>query len=77
MDAEMIYQQVCHVCHATGAGGAPLMTAQDWGGRLDKSQSELIQSVIDGLGAMPPRAGRPDLTDEQIEVTVAYMLEQL
>lgn len=77
LDAEMIYSQVCQVCHQTGAGGAPLMTAEDWGGRLDKDESELISSVINGLGAMPPRAGRPDLTDEQIEVTVEYMLDML
>lgn len=77
LDGEMIFEQVCQVCHTTGAGGAPLMTAQAWAGRVDKGEAELAQSVINGLGAMPPRAGRPDLTDEQIEVTVAYILGQV
>lgn len=77
LDGEMIFEQVCHVCHSTGAGGAPLMNADAWADRIGKGRDELISSVITGLGAMPPRAGRPDLTDEQIAATVDYILEQV
>lgn len=77
LDGEMIYQQVCQVCHVTGAGDAPLMTPEAWADRIGKGRDELVASVINGLGAMPPKAGRPDLTEEQIEATVEYMLEQV
>lgn len=77
LDGEMIFQQVCFVCHETGAGGAPLMNADAWADRVGKGRDELISSVINGLGAMPPKAGRPDLTEEQIAATVDYILEQV
>ena len=36
----------------------------------------MIAAVIDGKGAMPPRAGRANLTDTEIADAVAYMVQQ-
>ena len=77
LDGGLIYEQACATCHAMGVAGAPEMTASAWAGRLDKGKDVLIANAISGIGAMPPRGGRRDLSDEQIEVSVAYMLDML
>jgi len=77
LDGQLIYDRACGTCHESGAGGAPLMTASAWAGRLDKGRDELIANAINGIGAMPPRGGRMDLSDEQIEVSVDFMLDML
>ena len=77
LDGQLIYDRACGTCHESGAGGAPLMTASAWAGRLEKGKDELVANAITGIGAMPPRGGRRDLTDEQIEVSVAFMLDML
>ncbi|MGY6587957.1 MAG: c-type cytochrome [Wenzhouxiangella sp.] len=77
LDGGLIYERACASCHEVGAAGAPLMVASAWGDRLDKGMDELVANAINGIGAMPPRGGRRDLSDEQIEVSVAYMLDML
>jgi cytochrome c5 len=77
LDGGLIYEQACATCHGMGVAGAPEMTASAWAGRLDKGKDELIASAINGLGAMPPRGGRRDLSDEQIEASVTHMLDML
>ncbi len=77
LDGELIYDRVCGTCHEVGAAGAPLMMASAWEGRLDKGTDQLVANAISGIGAMPPRAGRQDLSDEQIEASVEYMLGML
>lgn len=76
-DGEMIYGRVCAACHDSGAAGAPTLEAAAWGDRLDKGREELVASAINGLGAMPPRGGRSDLSDEQVGASVDYMLDQV
>ncbi len=76
-DGGMIYERVCAACHDAGVAGAPTLTRDTWGDRLDKDRSDLIASVINGLGAMPPRAGRNDLSDEQVAASVDYMLDRI
>jgi cytochrome c5 len=77
LDGNLIYERACASCHDGGVAGAPRMVANDWAGRLEKGMDELVANAITGIGAMPPRGGRRDLSDEQIEVSVAYMLDML
>ncbi len=77
LDGELIYERACASCHVSGAAGAPLMVASDWVGRLEQGMDTLVANAINGIGAMPPRGGRMDLTDEQIEVSVAFMVDML
>ncbi len=77
LDGELIYEQACASCHVSGAAGAPEMVASAWVGRVEKGKEQLVANAINGIGAMPARAGRRDLTDEQIEVSVTYMLDML
>jgi len=73
LDGEMIYQTVCFACHGTGAAGAPKLEAAAWTDRMAAGMDALIASGIAGKGAMPPKGGRPDLSDEQMKVTVEFM----
>ena len=77
LDAQLIYQRVCSACHDSGALGAPMLVADQWAGRVEQGEDVLIHNVINGIRAKPPRGGRMDLTDEQIKVTVAYILDRL
>jgi len=70
-----IYQNLCTSCHAGGLLGAP--TTGDtaaWADRLAEGLEANIASVINGLGAMPPRGGGTDLTDTEVERAVVYLL---
>ena len=75
LDGEMLYTSVCSVCHTTGAAGAPIPGSPEWATRAQKGQDALVQSAINGLNAMPPRGGRADLSDEQIQASIEFMLK--
>lgn len=77
LDGGLIYDRACASCHEAGAAGAPEMVASAWSDRIEKGKDQLVANAINGIGAMPPRGGRRDLTDEQIEVSVTYMLDML
>ena len=80
-DGKMIYDNVCTACHSTGAGGSPKLEVAAWAGRTEKGIDELVKQASDGfqgsLGFMPAKGGRTDLSDEQVKVTVQYMLDNL
>lgn len=76
-DGEMIYNNVCQACHMSGAAGAPQLVADQWSDRLDKGEDALVSSAINGIGAMPAKGGRSDLSDEQVRASVEYMLGQI
>lgn len=76
-DGEMIYNNVCQVCHMAGAAGAPKLVASDWADRLQKGTDTLVSNAINGINAMPAKGGRSDLTDEQVRAAVEYMLGQV
>jgi len=72
-DGKMIYDNVCAACHNTGAAGAPKLEASAWTDRMAGGIEGLVKSAITGKAAMPPRGGRPDLNDEQMQATIEYM----
>ncbi len=77
VDGSQVYSTVCSACHAAGVAGAPQPGSDALAQRLaDKGLDGLTQSVIHGLNVMPPRGGRPDLTDEQIHAAVEFMNQQ-
>lgn len=80
LDGALIYERVCSACHLTGAGGAPAPNAAAWAPRKAKGLDLLVAHAIDGFrgdaGLMPAKGGRPDLSDDQVRVTVEYMLEK-
>lgn len=75
---EAVYNAVCQACHTTGVLNSPkLGDPAGWGTRLEKGKEAMYLSVLNGLNLMPPKGGRPDLSDEQIQMAVDYMLESL
>ncbi len=76
MDGAAIYAQVCQACHMTGAAGAPVPGQDSWTERVGKGADVLTASAINGIGLMPPKGGRMDLSDEEIKAAVDHMLAQ-
>ncbi len=71
------YTQACQACHMTGAAGAPkLEDKAAWAPRIALGKDVLYASVINGKGAMPPKAGQAQLSDDEIKAAVDYMVSQ-
>jgi len=45
--------------------------------RLGKGKEVLYANAIKGIGAMPAKGGRPDLSDKLIKFGVDYILESV
>jgi cytochrome c5 len=76
-EGKAIYDKVCFACHAQGLAGAPkLGDKAAWGPRIQQGMNTLVQSVTQGKGAMPPKAGSPALTDAELRAGVEYMVSQ-
>ncbi|MDR1462406.1 MAG: c-type cytochrome [Azoarcus sp.] len=74
---EEVYKSVCTTCHATGAAGAPTTgDAAAWAPRIATGYDALVQSVINGKGAMAPRGGAVNLTDAEARRGVAWLANQ-
>jgi cytochrome c5 len=79
MNGEQAYQAICGTCHAAGIAGAPRFgDAAAWGPRIAKGTAVLYQHSVEGFhgeaGFMPPKGGRPDLSDESVHKAVDYMV---
>ena len=75
LDGEMIYNTVCAACHATGVTEAPIPGSAELALRAEKGMDALMQSVLNGLNIMPARGGMADLSDEQVQASVEFMLQ--
>ncbi|MGP5310250.1 c-type cytochrome [Vreelandella alkaliphila] len=76
IDGEGIYNNICMACHETGAAGAPVRADEAaWAERTEQGFATLLEHAINGIGAMPARGGNPNLSDEEMEAAVAYMVE--
>lgn len=76
MSGDEVVAQVCAACHDSGLAGAPRSDdAAAWQARLRAAggMDALVQSAIRGKNAMPPRGGRADLSDREIEAAVERM----
>lgn len=73
-----IYNSVCKVCHAQGINGAPVYgNTKMWSKRTDKGLDALVQNASNGVGLMPAKGGRTELTDDDIRAAIKYMLAAL
>ena len=77
VDGKAVYDKVCFACHQVSVAGSPkLGDKAAWAPRLQQGMDALVQSVIKGKGAMPPKAGNPALTDAEIRAAVEFMVSQ-
>lgn len=72
-----LYERVCIACHGTGVAGAPKREdPADWAPRLARGESALLQTAIQGKGAMPPRGSCSSCSDEDLRAAIDYMTAQ-
>lgn len=77
VDGKAIYDKVCMACHATGVAGAPKTGDKTgWAPRIKLGMDALYAASIKGKGAMPPKGGGADLTDDQVKAAVDYLVGQ-
>jgi len=75
-DGKAVYDAKCVACHAAGVAGAPrLGDKAAWAPRIKQGKEALVQSVIKGKGAMPPRAGM-NVSDAEAAAAVEYLIQQ-
>lgn len=74
-DGKAVYDETCHVCHATGLAGSPKFGDKAaWAPRIATGIDALHKAAINGLNAMPPRGGNASLSDAQVKAAVDYMV---
>jgi cytochrome c5 len=73
-----VYDAVCVACHGTGVAGAPKFGDKAaWAQYLSDSIEQIYQYALNGKGAMPPKGGRADLSDDELKQAVDYMLNEV
>lgn len=72
-----IYSSKCIACHGSGAAGAPkLGDKAGWAPRIAKGIDALYNGAINGINGMPAKGLCMDCSDEEIKVTVDYMVAE-
>ncbi|MDH4093168.1 MAG: c-type cytochrome [Betaproteobacteria bacterium] len=74
---EEIVKSACAACHQAGVANAPRIGDNAaWAPRIKTGLKGLLADAIKGLGAMPPRGGVPDLSDDDLARAIVYMANQ-
>ena len=77
-DGATVFNSVCGACHNTGVAGAPKVDDKAaWAPRIATGKDALYKSAIAGKGAMPPKGGAADLSDDEIKGAVDYVLTKV
>lgn len=74
-----VYERYCYACHQAGIAAAPKFGDKEaWASRLAKTRTELVEGVKRGIApGMPPRAGCPSCSDEELEAAVDFMVRRV
>ena len=77
-DGPTVYNSICGACHNTGVAGAPKVDDKAaWAPRVAQGKEALYKSALGGKGAMPPKGGAADLSDDEIKGAVDYILTKV
>ena len=77
VDGKAVYDKTCIACHAQSVAGSPKLGDQAaWAPRLKQGTDALVQSVVKGKGAMPPKGGNAALSEAEIRAAVEFMASQ-
>ncbi len=72
---EAIYNAVCTACHAAGVAGAPKTGDKAaWAPRIATGDKAMLAVAASGRGAMPPKGGAADLSDDELKAAVDYLV---
>lgn len=82
MSGPQVFNEACIVCHGSGIGGAPtLADSAAWEPRIAQGMDTLYLHALEGYtgstGHMPPKGARLDLSDDEVNGAVDYMLGQV
>ena len=73
-----VYDTACTTCHAIALAGAPKFGDRvSWGERANEDLDHLVETVINGLGGMPPMGMCMNCSQEELTNAVQYMLDAL
>jgi len=76
-DGAAVYNTACAACHGAGIAGSPrLGDKAAWMPRIKQGKTALYASSLKGKGAMPPKGGRTDMSDDAIKAAVDYMISK-
>jgi cytochrome c5 len=76
-EGKAVYDKTCFACHQQSVAGSPKLGDKEaWAPRIKTGAAAMVQSVIKGKGAMPPKAGNPSLSDAEIRAAVDFMVSQ-
>ena len=77
LTGEQVFQQTCKTCHEAGLAGAHKVGDKAaWANVVKQGDKLSFQHAIAGIRAMPPRGGNPELTDEEVQRGVVFMVNQ-
>lgn len=71
---QKLYQSVCFACHATGVADAPVLgDRKAWAPYLATGTEAMLQAVMQGKGAMPPKGGADEATEQELRAAIDYL----
>jgi len=71
------YVTNCAGCHDSGLAGSPKFGDKGaWAKVMSKGLDTVLKDVIMGIGAMPPKGGATDLSDDAVKEAATYMINQ-
>ena len=74
---QAVYDKHCKGCHVAGVGGAPKPGDKAaWDARAAAGIDAMVQTVVTGKGAMPPKGTCATCDDATLKATVELMLAQ-
>ena len=76
-----VYEKSCVICHGQGIAGAPKIGDKEaWKKRISNGMDSLVKNASEGFtgdtGVMPAKGGNSELSDDDVAMAVAYMVEQ-
>jgi len=82
LSGPQVFNEACIVCHGSGIGGAPTLEDRAaWETRIAQGRDTLYLHALEGYtgsaGYMPPKGARLDLSDDEVNGAVDYMLSQI
>lgn len=73
-DGQAVYNTNCGGCHNNIP---PKIGDKDaWAPRIKAGTDALVAATIKGKGMMPPRGGKPNLSDDDIKASVEYIVSK-
>jgi len=72
---EQLYKTVCFACHATGVANAPKFGDKAaWAPYISTGMDAMVKVAMTGKGAMPPKGGAANASEDDIRAAVQFMV---